>query len=146
MVLMITLKTLATPPPHPPNHYSCLLSIGTSWRYCYGRQAAVLFRYRCSSPLASTCKTYDGTYGVSVFYSADCSFRSFAGCLGPKNRVLRSFHVNKQETDKRRKKMDDLMNEPFEDEKQQAPFMVRKGLFLWGFPIFCDFYSILETG
>jgi hypothetical protein len=54
--------------------------------------------------------------------------------------------VNKQETNKRRKKMDDLMNEPFEDEKQQAPFMVRKGLFLWVFPIFCDFYSILETG
>ena len=81
---MIQIKTSATPLQHPPNHYSCLLSIGTSWRYCCGRQAAVLFRYRCSSPLASTYKAYAGTYGVSVFYSADCSFRSFAGCLGPK--------------------------------------------------------------
>jgi hypothetical protein len=77
-------RILATPQLHPPNHYSCLLSIGTLWRYYCGRQAAAPSQRRCSSPLTSTYKTYAGTYGASVFYSAGCSFQSFAGCHEPK--------------------------------------------------------------
>jgi hypothetical protein len=39
--------------------------------------------------------------------------------------------MNKEETGDRRKEIVDLTNELFEDEQQQAPFMVRKGLFLF---------------
>jgi hypothetical protein len=96
-----SLRISATPPRHPPNHYSCLLSIGMSWRYCCGRQASALSRYRCLSPLTSTCKTYAGTYGASVFYSAGCSFRSFVECslrkisasVGCKRRMARRPHA-----------------------------------------------------
>ena len=82
---MIQIKTSATPLQHPPNHYSCLLSIGTLWRYYCGRQAAALSQCRCSSPLTSTYKTYAGTYGASVFCSAGCGFQSFAGRRGSKS-------------------------------------------------------------
>ena len=86
-----SLRTSATPPPHPPNHYSCLLNIETSWQYCCGRRGVELSLYRCLSLLTSTYKMYAGTYGASVFCSAGCGFQSFAGRPGSKSFTFRLF-------------------------------------------------------